>query len=65
VSRDRLRRETGWTVEALFDPTMLTDLIGAGYIDITDTVLRATPPGRQRLNAVLAALLEALQWPGA
>jgi oxygen-independent coproporphyrinogen-3 oxidase len=64
VSRDRLRRETGCTVEALFDPTMLTDLIGAGYINITDTVLRATPPGHQRLNAVLAALLGALQWPG-
>jgi oxygen-independent coproporphyrinogen-3 oxidase len=64
VSRDRLRRETGRTVEALFDPTMLTDLIGAGYINITDTVLRATPSGRQRLNAVLAALLGALRWPG-
>jgi coproporphyrinogen III oxidase-like Fe-S oxidoreductase len=55
----RLARETGRSLEGTFNPTVLSDLIEEKYLEITDTTIRATASGRQRLNAVLAALLDA------
>jgi putative oxygen-independent coproporphyrinogen III oxidase len=54
----RLQRETGRPTHEIFDPEALADLADAGYLEITKTSLRATVDGRQRLNAVLAALLD-------
>lgn len=53
VARSRLIAETGRDVE----PAALTRLIDGGFLELTPTHLRATAAGRQRLNAVLAALL--------
>ena len=55
----RLEAVAQCSVEAMFDPRILSDLTGVGYLEITGEVIRATDAGRQRLNAILAALLEA------
>ncbi len=57
VSRARFRAVTGRDVEAALDATVLTDLVAGGFLVLDDAGLRATPAGRQRLNAVLARLL--------
>ena len=63
IATARLLRETGQTIENLFDPRVIADLVEAGYLAIDATSLRATQAGRQRLNGVLGTLLDALQWP--
>lgn len=57
VARERFERETGGTLEAALDPTALADLQAGGFLTLDAHGLRATPAGRQRLNAVLARLL--------
>ena len=57
VERRRFRARTGSELEAALDPARLPDLIEAGFIELDARGLRATPAGRQRLNAVLTALL--------
>jgi oxygen-independent coproporphyrinogen-3 oxidase len=57
VSRAAFRDETGAEIETSVDTAALSRLIGAGYVEIDSRALRATPEGRQRLDAVLAALL--------
>jgi oxygen-independent coproporphyrinogen-3 oxidase len=56
VSRARLEALAGRPVEALFGGA-LTRLIDGGFVTLDDERLAATAAGRQRLNAVLAALL--------
>jgi oxygen-independent coproporphyrinogen-3 oxidase len=56
IARDRLERALGGTVEARF-ATALPRLIEGGFLVLDEMRLAATPAGRQRLNAVLAALL--------
>jgi putative oxygen-independent coproporphyrinogen III oxidase len=56
VSRARLEALAGRPVEALFGGA-LTRLIDGGFVTLDDAHLAATAAGRQRLNAVLAALL--------
>jgi len=56
VSRHRLESLAGRDAEALFGPA-LTRLVEGGFVTLDDTRLAATAAGRQRLNAVLAALL--------
>jgi oxygen-independent coproporphyrinogen-3 oxidase len=58
VSRARLRDELGADVGAVIDPQRLDRLIGAGFLELDASSLRATAGGRQRLNAVLASLLD-------
>ncbi len=55
----RLRRETGLPLEEIIDPAAIADLVDAGYMTLSNTRLRATKEGRQRLNAVLEVLLDA------
>ncbi len=57
VSRARLRAELGADIHALFSPAALKRLIDGGFVTVDRDVLRATPAGLQRLNAVTAALL--------
>ncbi len=57
VSRSRARAELGGDIESLLDPKKLSRLLNAGYLKLDHERLRATPAGRQRLNAVLASLL--------
>jgi oxygen-independent coproporphyrinogen-3 oxidase len=57
VSRDRFRAETGCDLEASLDPARLQSLRDGDFLALDETGLRATAAGRQRLNAVLAALL--------
>ena len=57
VPRTRFRREAGADPEGLFAPHRLADLAGGGFLALDADRLRATPAGRQRLNAVLATLL--------
>jgi len=57
VSRARLRAELGADVGDLLDERQLSRLLGAGFLTLDEERLRATPAGRQRLNAVLSSLL--------
>ena len=57
VSRARLRDELGADVGDLLDERQLSRLLGAGFLILNEERLRATPAGRQRLNAVLSSLL--------
>ncbi len=56
VPRTRLERVLGGALEARF-ATALPALIEGGFLVLDEARLAATPVGRQRLNAVLAALL--------
>jgi putative oxygen-independent coproporphyrinogen III oxidase len=56
VSRTRFERAAGQDAEILFGRN-LTPLIEGGFLTLDPERLAATAPGRQRLNAVLAALL--------
>ncbi len=57
VARDAFRAETGADFETVLDPARLAALCGSGFLALDETGLRATASGRQRLNAVLAALI--------
>ena len=57
VSRAEMRDALGSDVDALLDPRKLARLIDAGFLALDAERLRATPAGRQRLNAVLISLL--------
>jgi oxygen-independent coproporphyrinogen-3 oxidase len=57
VSRARMLQELGADVDDLIDASKLARLIDGGFLVLDDETLRATDSGRQRLNAVLAALL--------
>ncbi len=57
VSRARFRRAIGKDFEAALEVDRLTRLSQGGFLELDPEGLRATPAGRQRLNAVLAALL--------
>jgi len=57
IARAAFRAETGQDFEAALDPVRLADLREAGFLTLDDIGLRATAAGRQRLNAVLGALL--------
>jgi putative oxygen-independent coproporphyrinogen III oxidase len=56
VSRSRLEALAGRTVEDLFGAA-LNRLVEGGFLTLDDRRLAATAAGRQRLNAVLAALV--------
>ncbi len=59
VKRDRFRARTGSELEAALDMRRLPDLVEGGFVRLDAHGLRATVAGRQRLDAVLAALLAA------
>jgi oxygen-independent coproporphyrinogen-3 oxidase len=56
IARDRFFAATGLRFEAAFGDR-LAPLIDGGFLALDEHALRATPAGRQRLNAVLAQLL--------
>jgi putative oxygen-independent coproporphyrinogen III oxidase len=57
IARDAFRGETGQEVADAIDPARLAELVDGGFLVLDAHALRATPAGRQRLNAVLARLL--------
>jgi len=57
VGRGRFEAETGDTLESALDADALARLAEDGFIEIDSAGLRATAAGRQRLDAVLRALL--------
>jgi oxygen-independent coproporphyrinogen-3 oxidase len=57
VNRARFRAQTGGDVLDAVDRDSLARLIDGGFVAMDERSLRATPAGRLRLNAVLAALL--------
>lgn len=57
VARAAFRAEAGREIEAALDPARLGRLTESGFLVLDDAGLRATAAGRQRLNAVLAALI--------
>jgi oxygen-independent coproporphyrinogen-3 oxidase len=57
IPDERFRRETAKGIAEIFDAATRARLIDGGFLAADQAVLRATPAGRQRLNAVLAALL--------
>lgn len=63
VERARLEAEAGTDIETLFGRPLLADLEDAGYIEPVGARLAATLEGRQRLNAVIAALTARLPDP--
>jgi oxygen-independent coproporphyrinogen-3 oxidase len=58
VTRRRFRRETGRDIEAALGLERLQPLIEAGFLALDAERIAATAAGRQRLNAVLARLLD-------
>ena len=57
VRRSRVLAECGRALEAALDAVRLERLTGGGFLVLDEAGLRATPAGRQRLNAVIAELL--------
>ncbi|HWE74936.1 MAG TPA: radical SAM family heme chaperone HemW [Stellaceae bacterium] len=57
VTRDAFRAEAGIDFEQMLDAARLAKLTVAGFLALDETGIRATNAGRQRLNAVLGALL--------
>ncbi len=57
VSRRRFRSVTGSELESALDGARLARLADGGFLALDARGLRATAAGRQRLNAVLGALL--------
>jgi putative oxygen-independent coproporphyrinogen III oxidase len=57
ISRNRFRRAIGREIEAALDEKRLASMIEGGFLTLDETGLAATAAGRQRLNAVLVALL--------
>jgi oxygen-independent coproporphyrinogen-3 oxidase len=57
VARSRFEEELGLSLETALDPASLQPLISGGFLVLDRTGLRATAAGRQRLNAVLSALI--------
>jgi len=57
VARHRFIAATGQSFEDELGREKLTPLIEGGFLELGESVLRATPAGRQRLNAVLGMLL--------
>ena len=57
IARADMRAEIGGDIEDAFDRARLHALIGGGFLELDAAGLRATPAGRQRLNAVLDRLL--------
>jgi len=57
VDRARFQAETGMALEAALDEAAVPRLVEGGFVTLDAAGLRATPAGRQRLNAVLARLV--------
>jgi len=57
IPRARFRDELGADIETMFDPRRLASLVEGGFLSLENDRLAATDAGRQRLNAVLVALL--------
>ncbi len=57
IDRARFHAELGEEIEQALDSARLARLAAGGFLVLDDRGLRATPAGRQRLNAVLASLL--------
>ncbi len=57
VDLARFRAETGTALDAFLDTERLAALTDGGFLTADDERLWATPAGRQRLDAVLGALL--------
>lgn len=57
VDRARFVAQTGGSFEDVLDAKRLADLTDEGLLELDETGLRATANGRQRLNALLAHLL--------
>jgi oxygen-independent coproporphyrinogen-3 oxidase len=57
IPRSRFRRESGGEPETILDATQIARLVDGGFLTLDGERLRATAAGRQRLNALLAALL--------
>ena len=58
IPRARFRERLGLDLEAALDPGRVAALAEAGFLELDATRIAATSAGRQRLNAVLARLLE-------
>jgi putative oxygen-independent coproporphyrinogen III oxidase len=57
VDKRRFAAETGLTLDAVSPVARRERLVRHGFLTETDDVIAATPAGRQRLNAVLSALV--------
>ena len=57
ITRDRFRAAIAGEIESVLEEHSLTSLIVAGFLNLDEERLAATAAGRQRLNAVLTALL--------
>ena len=57
IARTRFHHALGREIEEVVAPSRLAQLIDGGFIELDGEGLRATSAGRQRLNAVLAALV--------
>jgi oxygen-independent coproporphyrinogen-3 oxidase len=58
IRRERFRERLGLDLEDALDPERMKPLLEAGFLALDDEGVVATSAGRQRLNAVLARLLD-------
>jgi len=61
IDAGEFARRIGRRPGEIFAPATIDRLVDAGYLDWRDDGFAATPPGRQRLNAVVDALLGSQQ----
>jgi oxygen-independent coproporphyrinogen-3 oxidase len=57
IDGGRFHRRTGLALEEALEPPVLQQALGEGYLEWRDGRLRATPAGRLRLDALLAAVV--------
>jgi coproporphyrinogen III oxidase-like Fe-S oxidoreductase len=57
IDRVRFAARTGMTLEAALDPAVVRQALDEGYLVWRDKRLLATPAGRLRLDALLAAIV--------
>jgi putative oxygen-independent coproporphyrinogen III oxidase len=57
IDAARFARRTGQSLDEALDPDAIGRLVRGGFVETDAGGIRATPAGRQRLDAVLAALL--------
>ena len=57
INLSRFYARTGIRLEDAVDQSVLAQAIQEGYLNLSAQILRATPEGRLRLEALLAALV--------
>lgn len=58
IDKGRFQSQTGSAIEIYLDTDRIKDMVGAGFMEDTETALKATQEGRLRLNSLLGRILK-------